>query len=543
MLSVSNVSLRYGKRVLFEDVNLKFTGGNCYGIIGANGAGKSTFLKIISGEIEPNSGSVDLEPGKRMAVLSQNHFAFDEYPVLQTVLRGHHKLWQIMEEKDALYAKEDFTDEDGIKASELEAEFAEMDGWNAESDAATILSNLGIEEDQHEKLVKELSGNQKVRVLLAQCLFGNPDVLLMDEPTNDLDVETIRWLEDFLAGFENTVLVVSHDRHFLDNVCTHVCDIDYSRIKIFTGNYSFWYQSSQLALRQRGDQNKKAEEKKKELQEFIARFSANVAKSRQATARKKMLEKLDIEEIQPSTRRYPGIVFKQEREVGDQILTIDSLSASNANEVLFSNLNFTVNKGDKIAFISRNTLALNTFFKVLWGEVKPDSGTVNWGVTVNMGYLPNDNASFFTSPLNLVDWLRQYSVEKDETFIRGFLGRMLFSGEETQKMCNVLSGGEKVRCMLSKMMIQNPNVLLLDEPTNHLDLESIQALNNGLVDYGGIILFHSHDQEVISSIANRIIEITPNGMIDKYMSYEEYAEDKGIKERKNELYQGVAKKN
>lgn len=543
MLSVSNVSLRYGKRVLFEDVNLKFTAGNCYGIIGANGAGKSTFLKIISGEIEPNSGSVDLEPGKRMAVLSQNHFAFDEYPVLQTVLRGHHKLWQIMEEKDALYAKEDFTDEDGIKASELEAEFAEMDGWNAESDAATILSNLGIEEDQHEKLVKELSGNQKVRVLLAQCLFGNPDVLLMDEPTNDLDVETIRWLEDFLAGFENTVLVVSHDRHFLDNVCTHVCDIDYSRIKIFTGNYSFWYQSSQLALRQRGDQNKKAEEKKKELQEFIARFSANVAKSRQATARKKMLEKLDIEEIQPSTRRYPGIVFKQEREVGDQILTIDSLSASNANEVLFSNLNFTVNKGDKIAFISRNTLALNTFFKVLWGEVKPDSGTVNWGVTVNMGYLPNDNASFFTSPLNLVDWLRQYSVEKDETFIRGFLGRMLFSGEETQKMCNVLSGGEKVRCMLSKMMIQNPNVLLLDEPTNHLDLESIQALNNGLVDYGGIILFHSHDQEVISSIANRIIEITPNGMIDKYMSYEEYAEDKGIKERKNELYQGVAKKN
>lgn len=543
MLSVSNVSLRYGKRVLFEDVNLKFTAGNCYGIIGANGAGKSTFLKIISGEIEPNSGSVDLEPGKRMAVLSQNHFAFDEYPVLQTVLRGHHKLWQIMEEKDALYAKEDFTDEDGIKASELEAEFAEMDGWNAESDAATILSNLGIEEDQHEKLVKELSGNQKVRVLLAQCLFGNPDVLLMDEPTNDLDVETIRWLEDFLAGFENTVLVVSHDRHFLDNVCTHVCDIDYSRIKIFTGNYSFWYQSSQLALRQRGDQNKKAEEKKKELQEFIARFSANVAKSRQATARKKMLEKLDIEEIQPSTRRYPGIVFKQEREVGDQILTIDSLSASNANEVLFSNLNFTVNKGDKIAFISRNTLALNTFFKVLWGEVKPDSGTVNWGVTVNMGYLPNDNASFFTSPLNLVDWLRQYSVEKDETFIRGFLGRMLFSGEETQKMCNVLSGGEKVRCMLSKMMIQNPNVLLLDEPTNHLDLESIQALNNGLVDYGGIILFHSHDQEVISSIANRIIEITPNGMIDKYMSYEEYAEDKGIKERKNELYQGVAKNN
>lgn len=536
MLTVSNVSLRYGKRVLFEDTNLKFTPGNCYGIIGANGAGKSTFLKIISGEIEPNTGSVDLEPGKRMAVLSQNHFAFDEIPVLQTVLRGHQKLWAIMEEKEALYAKPDFTDEDGIRASVLEGDFAELDGWNAESDAATILSNLGIEESLHEKLVKELSGTMKVRVLLAQCLFGNPDVLLMDEPTNDLDVETIRWLEDFLAGFENTVLVVSHDRHFLDNVCTHVCDIDYSRIKIFTGNYSFWYQSSQLALRQRGDQNKKAEEKKKELQEFIARFSANVAKSRQATARKKMLDKLDIEEIQPSTRRYPGIVFRQEREVGDQILTIENLSYSRGNELLFSNLNFTVNKGDKIAFISRNTMALNSFFKVLWDAEKPANGRVNWGVTVKMGYLPNDNSDFFTKNINLVDWLRQYSVEKDETYIRGFLGRMLFGGEETQKMCNVLSGGEKVRCMLSKMMIQNPNVLLLDEPTNHLDLESIQALNNGLVEYGGIVLFHSHDQEVINTIANRIIEITPHGMIDKYMSYEEYAEDAEIQARRADLY-------
>lgn len=536
MLTISNVSLRYGKRVLFEDVNLKFTSGNCYGIIGANGAGKSTFLKIISGEIEPNTGSVDMEPGKRMAVLSQNHFAFDEMPVLQTVLRGHQQLWSIMEEKEALYTKPDFSDEDGIRASILEGEFAELDGWNAESDAATILSNLGIDESMHDKLVKELSGTQKVRVLLAQCLFGNPDVLLMDEPTNDLDVETIRWLEDFLAEFENTVLVVSHDRHFLDNVCTHVCDIDFSHIKIYSGNYTFWYQSSQLALRQRGEQNKKAEEKKKELQEFIARFSANVAKSRQATARKKMLDKLDIEEIQPSTRRYPGIVFRQEREVGDQILTIENLSARNGKEILFSDINFTVNKGDKIAFISRNTFALNTLFKILWGEAKPDTGEVNWGVTTKTSYLPNDNSEFFKSPINLIDWLRQYSAEKDETFIRGFLGRMLFGGEETLKMCNVLSGGEKVRCMLSKMMIQNPNVLLLDEPTNHLDLESIQSLNNGLVEYAGIILFHSHDQEVINTIANRIIEITPHGMIDKYMSYEEYAEDKIIHERRNELY-------
>jgi ATPase subunit of ABC transporter with duplicated ATPase domains len=536
MLSVSNVSLRYGKRVLFEEVNLKFTNGNCYGIIGANGAGKSTFLKILSGEIEPNSGSVDLDPGKRMAVLSQNHFAFDEVPVLQTVLRGHHKLWAIMEEKDALYAKEDFSDEDGIRASELEGDFAEMDGWNAESDAATLLSNLGITEEYHEKLVKELSGNQKVRVLLAQALFGNPDVLLMDEPTNDLDVETIRWLEDFLAGFENTVLVVSHDRHFLDNVCTHVCDIDFSHIKIYSGNYTFWYQSSQLALRQRSDQNKKSEEKKKELQEFIARFSANVAKSRQATARKKMLEKLDIEEIQPSNRKYPGIFFRQEREVGDQILTVENLSLKNGNELLFSNVNFTVNKGDKIAFLSRNTMALNNLFKVLWGELQPVSGAANWGVTVKMGYLPNDNSEFFKDPINLVDWLRQYSAEKDETFIRGFLGRMLFSGEETQKMCNVLSGGEKVRCMLSKMMIENPNVGIFDEPTNHLDLESIQALNNGLAEYAGIVLFHSHDQEFINTIANRIIEITPNGMIDKYMSYEEYAEDDAVQQRRIELY-------
>lgn len=537
MLSVSNVSLRFGKRVLFEEVNLKFTNGNCYGIIGANGAGKSTFLKILSGEIEPNTGSIDMEPGKRMAVLSQNHFAFDEFPVLQTVIRGHQKLWEIMEEKDALYAKEDFTEDDGMRASELEGEFAEMDGWNAESDAATLLSSLGISEQYHEYLVKDLNGNQKVRVLLAQALFGNPDVLLMDEPTNDLDVDTIRWLEEFLANFDNTVLVVSHDRHFLDNVCTHVCDIDFGKIQIFSGNYTFWYQSSQLALRQRSDQNKKAEEKKKELQEFIARFSANVAKSKQATARKKMLEKLNIEEIQPSTRKYPGIIIKQGREVGDQILTVENLSAkAESGDLLFSNVNFTVSKGDKIAFISRNTLALNQFFKTLWGEVKPASGEFNWGITVTMSNLPNENAHYFTDKINLVDWLRQYSTEKDETYVRGFLGRMLFSGEETQKMCTVLSGGEKVRCMLSKLMLENPNVLLLDEPTNHLDLESIQALNNGLVDYAGVVLFHSHDQEFINSIANRIIEITPNGIIDKYMSYEEFAEDDQIKARKVELY-------
>ncbi|MDB2588395.1 ATP-binding cassette domain-containing protein [Bacteroidia bacterium] len=537
MLNVSNVSLRFGKRVLFDEVNLKFTRGNCYGIIGANGAGKSTFLKILAGEIEPNTGSVDMEPGKRMAVLKQNHFEFDEFPVLQTVIRGHQTLWSIMEEKDALYAKPDFSEEDGMKASELEAEFAEMDGWNAESDAATLLSSLGIEEAWHDKLLKELNGNQKVRVLIAQALFGNPDVLLMDEPTNDLDVETIRWLEDFLADFENTVLVVSHDRHFLDNVCTHVCDIDYSKIKIFSGNYTFWYESSQLALRQRSDQNKKAEEKKKELQEFIARFSANVAKSRQATARKKMLDKLDVEEIQPSTRKYPGIIFKQNREVGDQILTVENLEFKTTDgSYLFKDINFTVNKGDKIAFVSRNTLALNTLFKVLWDGQKSSKGKINWGVTVTMSYLPNENATYFKEKNNLVDWLREFSTEKDETYIRGFLGRMLFSGEETQKMATVLSGGEKVRCMLSKMMLEEPNVALFDEPTNHLDLESIQALNNGMKDYAGVVLFHSHDQEVMNSIANRIIEITPNGMIDKYMNYEEYAESSEIQERRNELY-------
>lgn len=537
MLTVANVSLRFGKRVLFEDVNLKFTRGNCYGIIGANGAGKSTFLKILSGEMEPNTGSVDMDPGKRMAVLNQNHFAFDEFPVLQTVLRGHSQLWANMEEKEILYAKEDFTEADGMRASELEADFAEMDGWNAESDAASLLSSLGLEEDQHQKLLKELNGNQKVRVLIAQALFGNPDVLLMDEPTNDLDVETIRWLEDFLAQFENTVLVVSHDRHFLDNVCTHVCDIDYSKINIYSGNYTFWYESSQLALRQRSDQNKKAEDKKKELQEFIARFSANVAKSRQATARKKMLDKLDIEEIQPSTRKYPGIFFRQGREVGDQVLTVENLAyKTNDGAFLYKDVNFTVNKGDKIAFVSRNTLALNTLFKTLCGEETNTRGDINWGVTVTKGYLPNENEHYFTEKINLVDWLRQYSAEKDETYIRGFLGRMLFSGEETQKMCTVLSGGEKVRCMLSKMMLESPNVGIFDEPTNHLDLESIQALNNGMKEFAGIILFHSHDQEVMNSIANRIIEITSKGIIDKHMKYEEYADSAEIQERRKELY-------
>ncbi len=537
MLTVANVSLRFGKRVLFEDVNLKFTRGNCYGIIGANGAGKSTFLKILSGEMEPNSGSVDMDPGKRMAVLNQNHFAFDEFPVLQTVLRGHSLLWSIMQEKEILYAKEDFTEDDGMRASELEADFAEMDGWNAESDAASLLSSLGLEEDQHQKLLKELNGNQKVRVLIAQALFGNPDVLLMDEPTNDLDVETIRWLEDFLAQFENTVLVVSHDRHFLDNVCTHVCDIDYSKINIYSGNYTFWYESSQLALRQRSDQNKKAEDKKKELQDFIARFSANVAKSRQATARKKMLDKLDIEEIQPSTRKYPGIFFRQSREVGDQVLTVENLAYKNSDGTyLYKDINFTVNKGDKIAFVSRNTLALNTLFKTLCGEENNSQGEIHWGVTVTKGFLPNENAHYFTEKINLVDWLRQYSAEKDETYIRGFLGRMLFSGEETQKMCTVLSGGEKVRCMLSKMMLESPNVGIFDEPTNHLDLESIQALNNGMKEFAGIILFHSHDQEVMNSIANRIIEITPKGIVDKHMKYEEYADSADIQERRKELY-------
>lgn len=536
MLTTDNISLRYGKRVLFEDVNLKFSAGHCYGVIGANGAGKSTFLKIISGEIEPNTGKVHLEKDKRMAVLSQDHFAFDKETVLDTVMQGHSVLWSIMKEKDEIYAKDPFTDEDGIKAANLEEKFAEMDGWNAESDAGNLLGGLGIPAELHYRKMEELNGNQKVRVLLAQALFGDPDVLLMDEPTNDLDVETIAWLEDFLADFKNTVLVVSHDRHFLDAVCTNIVDIDYNKINVYSGNYSFWYHSSQLALRQKTDQNKKAEEKKKELQDFISRFSANAAKSKQATSRKKLLDKLNIEEIKPSTRRYPAIMFNQEREAGDQILNITNLSASIEGETLFSNVEFVVNKGDKIAIICKNSLAITTFFKTLMGEHPKDSGEIEWGITIQKSYLPNDNSEYFNNSLSLVDWLRQFSEEKDETFIRGFLGKMLFSGEESLKESNVLSGGEKVRCMFSKLMLETPNLMVLDEPTNHLDLESIQALNNGLIDYKGTLLMYSHDHEVINSVANRIIEIGPKGVVDKQCTFDEYLQDPAIKERRADLY-------
>lgn len=537
MLTVSNLSLRFGKRVLYEDVNLKFTPGNCYGVIGANGAGKSTFLKIISGEVDPTTGSVSITPGERMSVLKQNHFEFDEYPVLQTVIMGNRKLYDIMLEKDAIYMKPDFSDADGEKAAELEGKFAEMNGWEAESDAATLLSNLGISEDLHAKLMNELSNTEKVRVLLAQALFGNPDILLLDEPTNDLDVETIMWLEDFLADFKNTVLVVSHDRHFLDTVCTHVVDIDFGKIQLFTGNYTFWYESSQLAARQRSDQNKKMEEKRQELQEFIRRFSANVAKSRQATSRKKLLEKLTIDEIQPSTRKYPAILFKQEREVGDQILNVENLSYSLDGTPLFGNITFRLNKGDKVAILAKDGLTISAFFRILNEELKPDSGEFKWGVTINRSYLPNDNSDYFTVDLNLIDWLRQYSVEKDETFIRGFLGRMLFTGEETLKKCTVLSGGEKVRCMISRMMLQNPNFLLLDEPTNHLDLESITAFNNGLKDYKGGVLVASHDHEFLQTVANRIIELTPSGVIDKSMTFDEYILSPEIKALREEMHQ------
>ena len=539
MLSVSNLSLRFGKRVLFDDVNVKFSPGNCYGVIGANGAGKSTFLKILAGEIEPTTGSVAITPGERMTVLKQNHFEFDEFPVLQTVIMGFKKLASIMQEKDAIYAKPDFSDADGVRASELEAEFADMDGWNAESDAANLLSGLGIEEKLHYKLMKELSGNEKVRVLSAQAIFGNPDILLLDEPTNDLDVETILWLENFLADFKNTVIVVSHDRHFLDAVCTHIADIDFNKIQVHTGNYSFWYESSQLALKQRSDQNKKVEDKRKELQEFVERFSANASKSKQATSRKKLLEKLTIDEITPSTRKYPGIQFKQEREAGDQILMVEALKKSVEGELLFDNISFMLDKGDKVAFISKGGLTVSTFFKILMDEVKPDAGKFRWGVTINKAYLPNENEKFFNVDLNLVDWLRQYSTEKDESYIRGFLGRMLFSGEESLKKAKVLSGGEKVRCMLSKIMLQNPNALVLDEPTNHLDLESITAFNNGLKDYKGTVLLTSHDHEFVNTVANRIIELTPTGLIDKKMTYDDYLQDSAIKALRKEMYEGV----
>jgi|SRR5690554_4066156 len=539
MLTVNNLSLQFGKRVLFDDVNLKFLQGNCYGVIGANGAGKSTFLKILSGEQDPTKGNVSLEPGKRMAVLSQNHFAFDEYQVLETVIQGHERLYQIIKEKDALYAKPDFSEEDGIKASELEAEFADMDGWNAEADAATMLSNLGIDESRHYTLMKDMPNDLKVRVLLAQALFGNPDLLILDEPTNDLDIQTINWLEDFLLDFKNTVIVVSHDRHFLDTVCTHICDIDYSKIQLFTGNYTFWYQSSQLAARQRADKNKKAEEKKKELQEFIARFSANAAKSKQATSRRKLLEKLDLDEIQPSSRRYPGIIFEQEREAGDQVLHINNLSYEQDGEVLFSNININVHKEDKIAFVSRNSQALTAFFEILNGNRQPTTGDYNFGTTITTAYLPNDNSAFFQKKESLVDWLRNYAKtdeEKEEANLRGFLGKMLFSGEEALKSATVLSGGEKVRCMLSRLMMARANLLMMDEPTNHLDLESITALNNGMKDFPGIILFTSHDHELVRTVANRIIELTPNGMLDKLMPYDEYIKDEKVQQQLTELY-------
>lgn len=540
MLNVSDVSLRFGKRVLFDEVNVKFTEGNCYGVIGANGAGKSTFLKILSGEIDAQTGNISMTPGMRMSVLKQNHFEFDEFTVLNAVIVGNKELWKIMEEKDAIYAKPDFSDADGIRASELEEQFGEMNGWMAESDAAELLSNLGIKEDMHYRPMTELSGNEKVRVLLAQALFGDPDILLLDEPTNDLDIETVNWLENFLADFKNIVIVVSHDRHFLDTVCTHIADIDFKKLKVYTGNYSFWYESSQLALKQRSDQNKKAEDKRKELQDFISRFSANASKSKQATSRKKLLEKLNVDEIQASTRRYPGIQFPQEREAGDQILTVENYSKSIDGEVLFDNINFTLNKGDKVAIVSKSSLAITTFFKALMGDVEVDKGEHKWGVTITHSYLPNDNSKYFEGvDLNLVDWLRQFSEEKDETFIRGFLGRMLFSGEETQKSAKVLSGGEKVRCMTSKMMLQNANFLVLDEPTNHLDLESITAFNDALIDYKGGILFTSHDHQFMQTVANRIIEITPKGNLDKLMTYDEYITDPAIKEQREAMY-GVA---
>lgn len=537
MISVDNVSLRYGKRILFEDVNIKFTAGNCYGVIGANGAGKSTFLKILSGEIESNTGNVNMPKGARMAVLKQNHYEYNDIEVLSTVMMGHQQLWKVMQEKDAIYAKPDFSEADGIRASDLEGEFAELNGWTAESDAAGILSALGIKEEKHNKLVADLNAPEKVKVLLAQALFGNPDVLLLDEPTNDLDVDTIAWLEDFLAEFKNTVLVVSHDRHFLDAVCTHVVDIDFGKLQIYSGNYTFWYESSQLAARQRADQNKKSEEKKKELLEFIARFSANVAKSKQATSRKKMIEKLNIEEIKPSNRRYPGIIFQQEREAGDQILITEKLSyVSNDGTLLFDDININIDKGDKIAIISKDSLAINSFYQLINGELNANSGSIKWGITITKAYLPMDNSQYFETDLNLVDWLRQYSVEKDETYIRGFLGRMLFSGEESLKKANVLSGGEKMRCMTSRMMLLQANVLILDEPTNHLDLESIIAFNNALKDFKGSILFSSHDREFVQTVATRIIEITPKGTIDRRMTYNEYLEDEQIKALRESMY-------
>ena len=540
MISVRNITLAFGKRVLFDEVNINFVKGNCYGVIGANGAGKSTFLKILSGEIEPNKGTIEITPGERMAVLKQNHFEFDETSVMNTVLMGHQRLWKVMHEKDAIYAKEDFTEEDGMKAGELEGEFGEMGGYEAESNAGSLLSSLGVSEDMHQMQLKNIPSNYKVRVLLAQALFGNPDILLLDEPTNGLDIETIGWLENFLADYENIVLVVSHDRHFLDTVCTHVADVDRSKIKVFTGNYTFWYESSQLISRQISDKNKKNEDKRKELLDFIARFSANASKSKQATSRKKALEKLVIEDIQPSNRKYPGIIFQPLREVGNQILNVEQLSKSVNGRKLFEKVNFSINKGDKIALLSKDPLAVTHFFEIINGHSTADTGKFEWGTTITKAYLPLENQEFFQDPLSLMDWLRQYVpphvTDADEPFIRGFLGKMLFSGDDVQKKTNVLSGGEKVRCMVSRMMLQNPNMVILDQPTNHLDLESIQSFNEGCQTFPGVVLITSHDHTFIQTVANRIIELTPRGIIDRLTTFDEYMEDKRVQELRMEYY-------
>jgi ATPase subunit of ABC transporter with duplicated ATPase domains len=536
MITVSNLRIQFGKRVLFQDVNLNFTPGNCYGVIGANGAGKTTFFKAIAGELEPTAGNISLPSGERLSVLSQDHHAFDDFSVIDTVMKGHDKLWSIMQEKDALYAKPDFSEEDGVKAAELEGEFADMDGWNAESEAATLLSDLGIKEDLHYSLMKDLSGKQKVRVLLAQALFGKPDNLLLDEPTNDLDIETVVWLEKYLANYENTVLVVSHDRHFLDAISTHTVDIDFGKVQIYAGNYTFWYESSQLALKQKMNQNKKAEEKRKELQEFISRFSANASKSKQTTSRKKMLDKLNIEDIQPSNRKYPGIIFTPERQVGNNILEVSGLEASVDGKVLFKDVEFYANKGDKIAFLSRDPRAMTAFFEIINENRTPDKGGFKWGQTVTKAYLPVDNSEFFRSDLNIFDWLCQFTTDTSELYIRGYLGKMLFGNDEFSKPVSVLSGGEKMRCMISKMMVLDANVLVLDTPTNHLDLESIQAFNNNLIKYPGNIFMSSHDHTFISSVCNRIIELTPNGIIDKMMPFDEYLADEKIKAQRDKMY-------
>lgn len=537
MITVSNVSLQFGKRVLFDEVDVKFTPGNCYGIIGANGAGKSTFMKILSGEIDPTKGQVSITPGQRMSVLKQNHSEYNEFTAIDTVLMGNKRLYAIMKEKDAIYAKTDFTEADGIKASELEGEFSELNGWNAESDAAGMLTNMGIHPDYHFRLVKDLNGKERVKVLLAQALFGTPDLLLLDEPTNDLDIDTISWLENYLADFMNTVIVISHDRHFLDAVCTHICDIDYGKLQTYTGNYSFWYHMSQLQLKQRSDSNKKIEDKRAELQEFVRRFSANASKSSQATSRKKLLDKLTVDEIPASTRKYPGIIFRQEREAGDQLLLVEGLAKKDSEgKFFFKDVHINVKKGDKIAFVSRNQLAITALFNILADIEKQDGGTYTFGTTIYKGHLPNDNNSYFKGDYNLIDWLRQYSANKDESYVRGFLGKMLFSGEEVLKNVSVLSGGEKVRCMTSRVMLQNPNFLILEEPTNHLDLESIIAYNDALKDYAGTVLFTSHDHELMQTVANRVIELTPKGIIDKAMTYDEYLASPAVKEQREKLY-------